>query len=652
MLKRRKLLVVVAITLLLGLGAAGSFISRTVKAMMPEPRFTRVELKDLKVKVAATGTIEAEEQVVVKSKVAGRIVDLRVDEGDIVRAGDLIARVDPIEIKRQLNQVKADIAGAQARVTQALLTRGLNDRTLSSQLDGARAALSSTVADHDKVKAGARAEELARSEAALQQAAVRLEDAARELNRRRDWVTRGLARRQSAADQDAALAELARLRAGARPQEIATSQAAYDRACINRDEARRVAVRKRNLRGMDFASDADVDLAETQQKAAEQDARSAGEQLALIKAGTRPEEVRAAEARLERARFVLDQTKETETQSVESAQAAHAVALRGHEIARQELMLLRAGARPEELRSSEAQVQRAGAALKEAQARMEQSKINSEEIVAARAQVARLIETLANIQTQLDDTIVSAPMGGVVIHRALRKGELVTSGITSFTAGMEIVTIADLSSLLVRVRVNEVDVARLYLRQRTEVTVDALAEESFEGRIKKIAPASVKGQLSASQLQQNAGNSASEIVWFDVEVQLPNADRRLKPGMSANLEVITARAGQVPALAREAVITKDRKSHALKVTNQLVIAELKQRQEQRGGDDEFDEKKLKKKLPLTEELAKTQRAELKLGLRDEQFAQIKSGLAVGDWVLIKASGDDRRTFEIGKGRRD
>lgn len=462
-MRRKWVIIGIIVFGLAGTGYGIRGVMRRLRLMSNQAKFAEVRRGDILVRILETGTIEPVEQVVVKSKVAGRILDLRVDEGDIVRAGDLIARIDPVEIERQKRQVEADLAAARAKA---------------------------------------------------------------------NW-----------------------------------------------EEAKRTLERKRGLLSRGFASQQDVDLAETQCALAAEEYKAAQQNLDLIKEGARVEEIAAMQAQVERARALL-----------------------------------------------------AGA-----QARQRQNLVNQKEVDAARAQLARLQAQLANIETQLSDTTIVAPISGTGIHRAIEKGELITSGISAFTPGQEIVTIADLSRLVVKVKVNEVDVAHLRLGQKADIRIDALPHETFIGTITKIAPASARQQANLPQ------TSASEIVWFEVEITLFNPDKRLKTGMSANVDIIGKEARNVLCLPREAVVEKEGQFFAYRVKDRTQWKALRERIRVLENDEDEE---AKKKLPPLEQIPVTEKIPITVGLKNENRIEIKSGLNEGDVVLIKEPPIKRRTFQM------
>ncbi len=116
---------------------------------------------------------------------------------------------------------------------------------------------------------------------------------------------------------------------------------------------------------------------------------------------------------------------------------------------------------------------------------------------------------------------ISSPMDGVVIDRPVELGETVT-GSGSFNAGTVIATVADLSTMRVKAGVNEVDIGKIHEGQPVRVTLDAFPREVFPGTIARIAP---------------AARLDDQVKVFDVEIALERPGRKLRTGMTANIEV-------------------------------------------------------------------------------------------------------------------
>ncbi|MEE9133328.1 MAG: efflux RND transporter periplasmic adaptor subunit [Gemmatimonadota bacterium] len=157
----------------------------------------------------------------------------------------------------------------------------------------------------------------------------------------------------------------------------------------------------------------------------------------------------------------------------------------------------------------------------------------------------RIVEQ-SGVSSRVRSLNVVAPVAGVVIRLGAEEGESVLAGTGTLGGGTELVTIADLSSLVIEATVNEVDIGKVALDQDVTITVDAYPNEEWEGRISFIAP--------AARVEQD-----TRVRVFEVEVEVANPDTRLRPGMTANIDIRGERKDDVLTVPIEAVFRKDRR---------------------------------------------------------------------------------------------
>jgi len=113
----------------------------------------------------------------------------------------------------------------------------------------------------------------------------------------------------------------------------------------------------------------------------------------------------------------------------------------------------------------------------------------AEEIDATRAQVQQAEGSLAYAQTQLDNTVIRAPVSGTILERNVEKGEFVTTGFVGDKGAKGyVVSLADLDDLQVELDINQNDFAKLDARQPANVTTDAYPDRKYQGRIDEISP--------------------------------------------------------------------------------------------------------------------------------------------------------------------
>ena len=137
---------------------------------------------------------------------------------------------------------------------------------------------------------------------------------------------------------------------------------------------------------------------------------------------------------------------------------------------------------------------------------------------------------------------VVAPMDGIVLTKNVEIGESITSGVSSFNAGTVLFSVADVSTMIVKAGVNEVDIGKVRVGMPVKVTLDAYPKVSFAGRVDRIAP---------------AVRIDDKVRVFDVEVRLDAQGRELRSGMTANIEMVGERKEKVLTVPVESVFQRD-----------------------------------------------------------------------------------------------
>src|SRR6187397_2791456 len=140
---------------------------------------------------------------------------------------------------------------------------------------------------------------------------------------------------------------------------------------------------------------------------------------------------------------------------------------------------------------------------------------------------------------------VSTPMAGIVIAKGVELGESVTSGVSSFNEGTVLFTVADLKSLLIKVNLNEVDIAKVRVGQPVRITLDAYPQKVFTGKIRFVAP---------------AAKIVDKIKVFQVEIALDQLDDAFRTGMSANVEILGESRPKTLSIPLEALQRRDGKT--------------------------------------------------------------------------------------------
>ncbi|HET6407477.1 MAG TPA: efflux RND transporter periplasmic adaptor subunit [Chthoniobacteraceae bacterium] len=188
------------------------------------------------------------------------------------------------------------------------------------------------------------------------------------------------------------------------------------------------------------------------------------------------------------------------------------------------------------------------------------------------------------VEDKLRKTKVISPMEGTVLKRDVIEGQVVIAA-ASVNSGTLLMTVANLQKLLVQTHVNQVDVARLKSDQEVKLRADSLKDASMTGTITRIdLVASVKNNIKG----------------FAVEATIANPNPRLRPGMSVNLTVPIDHADDALSVPISAVFKGE--------GNQKVVYV-------RTGDA-------------------TERREVKVGVTNFDYAEIKSGLQEGESILL------------------
>ncbi len=167
---------------------------------------------------------------------------------------------------------------------------------------------------------------------------------------------------------------------------------------------------------------------------------------------------------------------------------------------------------------------------------------------------------------------VTAPMSGVVIKKGVELGETVTSGVSSFNAGTVLFTVADLKSLLIRVNLNEVDIAKVHVGQPVRITLDAYPQKVFTGKVRFVAP---------------AAKLVEKIKVFEVEVALDELGDSFKTGMSANVEILGEKRDRAVSIPLEALQKKDGKTVVYRLKPALKPQQMTAAKDALGGRNKF-----------------------------------------------------------------
>ena len=153
----------------------------------------------------------------------------------------------------------------------------------------------------------------------------------------------------------------------------------------------------------------------------------------------------------------------------------------------------------------------------------------------AKEQVASSKENLQRAQTNLGYATITSPIDGTVISKSVEEGQTVAASFST----PELFTIAkDLTNMQVIANVDEADIGGVKEGNRVTFTVDAYPDDTFEGTVKQV-------RLEAT--------TTNNVVTYEVVISAPNADLKLKPGLTANVTIYTQERSGVLAVANKAL---------------------------------------------------------------------------------------------------
>lgn len=263
-----------------------------------------------------------------------------------------------------------------------------------------------------------------------------------------------------------------------------------------------------------------------------------------------------------------------------------------------------------ELEASEASLRGLEANLKAADSNIKGANESSR---AAKFGVQSAEATLSELRTSLRRTTIYAPMGGVVSLLNVEQGERVVGTIQM--TGTELMRIANLNAMEVRVEVSENDVPSVKIGDVAEVEVDAYLNRTFKGRVTQIANSSTTAGTAAD----NVLNS-DQVTNFEVRINInPESYEDLvksgntypfRPGMSAGVDILTKSSDGVISVPIESVTTRQKEDEGDNI-----------------GTDELEEVVFVVAGDTVQQVAVT------TGLQDARVIEIKSGISDGDAVV-------------------
>lgn len=427
----KRILLYLGVALVVVAGVASVYVWRSGAATGSDGpvRAAVVERGTMQVAVSASGSIKPLARVSLTFDSPGRVAEVSVEVGDVVEAGDVLARLESEQLELQVRQSRAALALAEAQLAGPKADpRPEEIQGAEANLRAAEAQVRGAVANLEVLEEGASDAQIAAAEAEVSRAVASLDVLA-----------------DGASDAEIAAAE-ADLASALSQQKVALD--AHDRTmkCV------RITLPDGEQKKICPGLGTPEEQARFGLHAADGAVTAAQARLDELLAGADVGEIRAARASVASATASLDELLAgTDDGEIRVARANVASATAQRDASQAQLDLLLAGSTDEQIDAAEAQVAQAGAALELA-------------------------------ELALRSATLRAPFGGVVASVDVTAGEMSSGGVPA-------IELLDPSRFHLTVSVDEMDVARLAEGQEATVSLDALPSDALYGIVERIAPA-------------------------------------------------------------------------------------------------------------------------------------------------------------------
>ncbi len=215
--------------------------------------------------------------------------------------------------------------------------------------------------------------------------------------------------------------------------------------------------------------------------------------------------------------------------------------------------------------------------------------VDTAKLKQARAQVLQSQASLKQLEEQLSYTTIVAPMDGVILSRDVEMGDAVSSILVLGSTATLVMTEGDTSQVYVQGKVDEADIAHVYLGQPARIKVESFRDRLFYGKVTKIAPMGVQ---------------KDNVTTFEVRVSINNPGGELKANMTANAEILLDEHKGVLTVPENAVVYDGQKNASVFVPDN----------HQKDGQ---------------------RKVAVKVGLSNGSVTEIASGLKEGDQVVLQ-----------------
>ena len=196
--------------------------------------------------------------------------------------------------------------------------------------------------------------------------------------------------------------------------------------------------------------------------------------------------------------------------------------------------------------------------------------------------------------------------------------------------GTEMMRIANLNAMEVRVEVSENDIPRVSYGDEVEIEVDAYLDRKFKGFVTQIANSSTSTGLTAALTSDQVTN-------FEVRIRMdassyadlitPAKPFPFRPGMSASVEINTEIKADIPTIPIQSVTTREKEKKEKKGNPDKVLVNQKK-------DNAEEEDELLEVVFIYQKADTVSMAEVKTGIQDDTYIEVLSGVKEGDEIVI------------------
>ncbi len=263
----------------------------------------------------------------------------------------------------------------------------------------------------------------------------------------------------------------------------------------------------------------------------------------------------------------------------------------------------------------------------------------------AQANIKGMEGQLSQSRVLLGETTIYSPIDGTISSLSNELGEMVAG--TGQYGGAEVMRVADLTSMELRVNINENDIVNVKPGDHARVSIDAFPKRKFAGVVKDIA----------ASAQTTGNGTQDEVTNFLVKIRILDKDAPLKPGMSASADVETQTVAGVVAVPIQSVTVRSR--DAAKTIDQAAAdrAVLTQKNQGDGAAIAVSAKQQKEQAEADREAfvrvvfiladGKVRQVPVETGIADATHFEIKSGVKAGDQVVSGSYAAITRTLKDG-----